>query len=158
VSGDLCDCGDSTGHHDRAGCANPTCSCRKPGPGGASEWTLEIDQLGRPILSNAAHKMHWQQAGKLRREWRDVAATLARAWRIGAQEAIGLTVWPRYPTRMVPDVDAPSPSVKGVLDGLVLAGVIPDDKPPYVASVLYLPAVVAPGEPPALIVRVAVAS
>jgi hypothetical protein len=67
---DLCDCSDSTGHHDRAGCANPTCSCRKPGPGGATEWTLVLDACGPVLVTNRAEKMHWRERSKAREVWR----------------------------------------------------------------------------------------
>lgn len=119
-------------------------------------WTLTITELGRPLLANAVAKMHPVQASRERGQWRDAAAILARAERIPALPCIAVTAQARYRTRRSPsDCDASSPSVKGVIDGLVLAGVIVDDCPPFVASVTYLSPDVGTGLPDALIVTVA---
>lgn len=151
-----CDCGDATELHDRVGCCNPDCHCRRPGPGGATEWLLTIDTCGPVFVTNASEKLHWKARQTKRAEWRDAATVLARAWRIPkGLEAIAVSCWPRQPSlRSMPDCDAPAPALKGVLDGLVIARVIDDDKPPFVASVTYLPAVVRPGATPALCVQI----
>jgi hypothetical protein len=117
-------------------------------------WTLVIDTLGRPLLTNRVHRMHPQAAGKIRREWRDHATVLARAQRIPHLTAVAVTVQARYRTRTGSDCDAPAPAVKGVIDGLVLAGVIPDDGPAWVHRVTYLACEVGTGLPDALIVTV----
>lgn len=123
--------------------------------GSKRRWTLTVDHLGRPTTTNAAHQMHHQQVSADRRRWREAGAWLARAARIPALDAISLHVWGRYPNRRsLPDPDALAPAVKGVLDGLVDAGVIPDDGPGHVAVVAYHRAQIASGEPAALIVHI----
>lgn len=151
-----CDCGHDADVHDRAGCCNPTCPCRRPGPGGATEWLLTLDMCGPVFVTNASEKMHWKARQTKRAEWRDAATVLARAWRIPkGLSSILVTCWPRLPNmRAMPDPDAPSPSLKGVLDGLVVAGIIQDDRAPFVEEVRYRPARVERGLPPALLVQI----
>jgi hypothetical protein len=119
-------------------------------------WSFTIDFLGRPLVANKAKKMHPIAESKTRAEWRDAAATLARAERIPkGLGAIRVTAQARYRTRRSPsDCDACAPSVKGVIDGLVVAGVIADDKPPFVQQVSYMACEVGTGLPDALIVTV----
>lgn len=119
------------------------------------QWTLTIDTQGRPLLANAAKKMHPIAESKARAAWRDTACVLARAGRIPPMPCIAVTAQARYKTRRSPsDCDATSPTVKGVIDGLVLARVIPDDCPPFVAWVKYLAPQVGTGLPDALVVTV----
>jgi hypothetical protein len=126
----------------------------EPGP-----WTLVLDMLGRPLTANGQHKRHPVAATRDRQPWRDCALNLALAQRIPRLERIAVTVQARYCTRRSPaDIDASAPSVKGVLDGLVLAGVIPDDCPPFVASLTYLDPLLGTGLRDALIVTVEAAS
>lgn len=122
---------------------------------GVPRWTLTLDMLGRPVLSNAVAKLPGVAQAAKRRPWRDATVVLARAERIPALPAIDLTAQARYRTRRSPsDTDACAPTVKGVLDGLVLAGIVPDDSPRHVASVTYLAPVTGTGLPDALIVTI----
>lgn len=110
------------------------------------EWVFDIDTLGRPITHNAMNQLHPTQAQARRQEWRDAATILARKHRVTACHAIDLWVQPHYPDRRSwPDTDGTSPAVKGILDGLVNAKVIPDDKPRHVRAVHYLRPVLRPG-------------
>lgn len=117
-------------------------------------WLLELDMLGRPTLTNRAHNMHHHAVSADRRRWREAGALLARAQRIPALERIAVDCWGRYPGGNLPDPDAVAPSLKGVLDGLVDAGVIPDDDGSHVAWVRYLAPVVDRSRLVALMVRV----
>lgn len=116
-----------------------------------TSYRLHVDWLGRPFLTNQAHKMHYQQAGKIRREWRDAFTIAARHARVPKLEAVEIVTWPNYGDRRgLPDIDGTAPAVKGAIDGLVAAGVISDDCAPFIASLLYLPAQVVRGAPPGL--------
>lgn len=126
---------------------------------GVPRWTLTLDMLGRPVLSNAVAKLPGVAQAAKRRPWRDATVVLARAERIPALPAIHVTAQARYRTRRSPsDTDAAAPTVKGVIDGLVVAGVVPDDGPPFVRSVTYLMPLVGTGLPDALIVHVTAAA
>lgn len=121
-------------------------------------WKIVIDTCGRPLVNNAGDKMHWAARQAARDQWRDSAAVLARAARIPHMQAIAVTCWAEYPNRSsLPDCDGIAPSLKGALDGLVVAGVIPDDRPPHVAGITYLPAVVRAGARPALVLEISAA-
>jgi crossover junction endodeoxyribonuclease RusA len=117
---------------------------------------IVIDFMGRPLLANQVHRLHFRKVAELRKGYREGAATLARAQRIGSYDAIEVTAWAEYPSRRsLPDADAIAPSVKPVIDGLVDAGVIPDDGPVYVHRVSYQAPRVVTGYSPALVVEIA---
>lgn len=60
-----------------------------------------------------------------------------------------------YPTsRSLPDADATAPSVKGVIDGLVDAGIIDDDGPTHLHAVTYEAPRVVTGCTPAVVVQI----
>lgn len=118
-------------------------------------WLLVVDSCGRPLLSNAVAKLNGFAATRERAPWKDAATVLARQQRIPRLARISVTAQARYRTRRSPsDCDAPSPALKGVLDGLVVAGVIKGDCPPFVAWVKYLSPQLGTGLPDALVVLV----
>lgn len=107
-----------------------------------ADFVLRIDWMGRALLSNKANKMHWAALGRERTAWGDAAIQAARLAHMPAQAAVAVTVRCEYPRRPLPDTDALSPTIKGILDGLVRGGFLADDTGEYVASVETLPAVV----------------
>lgn len=118
-------------------------------------WTLVVDHLGRPTTTNRAHNMHHRAVSADRKRWREAGCVLARAARIPVLERVVVECWGRYPNRKsLPDPDAVAPALKGVLDGLVDAGVIRDDSGEFVDAVTYRRPVVEAGSLPALIVLV----
>ena len=121
----------------------------------AGTWLLVADFLGRPTTTNKAHNMHHRAVSADRKRWRTAGAQLARVSRVPACEAITVACWGRYPNRSsLPDADAVAPALKGFLDGLVDAGVVPDDDGRYVHAITYRRPEVAAGQP-ALCVLVA---
>lgn len=114
------------------------------------QYELIIDMLGRPLLANS--RLHHQAKGRVVREWRRAGFVAARAAGVPRLSRVAVACWGRYPTRVLPDVDAPSPALKAVLDGVVDAGVIPDDRPPFVQSVTYYEPIHERGCRPALVV------
>ena len=117
-------------------------------------WIMVIDWLGRPRLTNADRRAHHHEVAAHRRLWREAGAQAARLARVPGLGAVEVTVQGRYPDGRLPDADACAPSVKGVIDGLVDAGVIPDDGPERVRSVTYLRARTDQAAPAALVVRI----
>lgn len=103
-------------------------------------WILDIDMLGPVPTANRVHRMHHHAVGKMRKQWRETAALLTRAVGVEPCDRIRVTAWVEdSDRRRLSDPDAPAPALKPVIDGLVDAGVIPDDGPDYVSSVTYLP-------------------
>ena len=120
-----------------------------------AEWTLTVDMLGRPTTTNAAHQWHHYKVSADRKRWRDAGSALARLAGVPQLAACELEVTARYPDRRsLPDPDGVAPAVKGVIDGIVDAGVIVDDSGLFVASITYHAPVVAPGLPAALLVTI----
>lgn len=114
-------------------------------------WTLVVDCCGRPVLSN--NRLHHYVKAQQIKPWREAGCVLARKAQVPRLRSVHIDVWGRYPNRKTPDVDAVAPTLKAVLDGIVDAGVIPDDKPPFVESITFWAPKVEAGKPPALIVR-----
>ena len=121
----------------------------------APSWLITVDMLGRPTTTNKAHNMHHRAVSADRKAWREAGRVLAVAARIPSLERIEVEAWGRYPDRRwLPDPDGIAPALKGVLDGLVDACVVPDDSGDHVAAVTYRAPVVEAGCRPALVVRV----
>jgi len=116
---------------------------------------LVIDWLGRPLVTNFANKIHWAPLGRIRTEWGDAAIQAARLVRMPNLDRAAFEFQAEYPNRRsLPDPDGIAPTAKGVIDGLVRAGFLPDDTGTHVASVTYLPPVVVAGKRPTLVVRI----
>ncbi|MGH9045868.1 MAG: hypothetical protein ACRDVW_00970 [Acidimicrobiales bacterium] len=82
--------------------------------------------------------MSWPERAALVREWRQAFAILAREAQMPALERIAVTALPiRANRRSRPDVAACYPAVKAAIDGLVDAGVVPDDDPDHVAEIRF---------------------
>lgn len=103
-----------------------------------TEPTLVVDCCGRPFTANATNRLHHRQVAKLRAEWRDATTILARAAQLPPMGRATATFQARYRTGRLSDADAIAPTAKACLDGLVRAGVLPDDTAAEVASVTYL--------------------
>ena len=99
-------------------------------------WTLEDTE--RPWTANAERRWHHQKRAAVVREARERWAWLARAERIPPLRRISVEATPlRVDRRSMPDVAACYPAVKAAIDGLVDAGVIPDDGPTNVIKVTF---------------------
>ena len=98
------------------------------------EWSIRIPM--RPFTINAERRMHHMERARHVREWRTLSATLAKRKRIPSLTAVHVHSHPHLKGRLQ-DADACHPAVKAIIDGLVDAGVIPDDDPRYVKAVTY---------------------
>jgi len=118
---------------------SPLSAMRRP-----SRWTLVFPR--RPLSLNDERKKHWSQRAKDATEWRTEAAWLAREQRIPAGGKILITV-EVWQSGRLQDVANCYPSVKAAIDGIVDAGVIPDDTPEYLDSITFVaPKRCKPGE------------
>lgn len=98
-------------------------------------WTLVHE--ARPVTLNAERAAHWRHHRQLTAEWRQAFAWLARAHHLPAMQRIAVTATPVLSDRRAQDVGACFPSVKAAVDGLVDAGVIPDDTPAHVVRLTF---------------------
>lgn len=95
------------------------------------EWTLVYPV--RPWTLNSERTWHHYKRAKYVKEWREAYCALALAQGVPAVTAIEVEATPYLSGRgRTQDVGACFPAVKAAVDGLVDAGVIPEDNPTYV--------------------------
>lgn len=93
-------------------------------------WTLVLPDS--PFTSaNSRH--HWRQRAQNTAVWRQAAHLLARQAKIppSGHITVRLDYWPKDRRRRDPDNLVPG-VLKPAVDGLVDAGIVPDDAPDYV--------------------------
>lgn len=99
-------------------------------------WTLTYH--ARPMALNGERASNRFRRAEAVREWRDAYRWLAAEERIPPLEWIHVEARPQYRTaRSLPDTAACVGSVKAAIDGLVDAGVLPDDGPELVRRVIF---------------------
>lgn len=91
----------------------------------ARTWTIELP-AGLTLL-NANERMHWAPKSAITREIRRTAWALAKQAGVPALKRAHVDVEYRPPDRRRRDVHNLYPSAKACVDGLVDAGVLPDD-------------------------------
>lgn len=95
----------------------------------------------RPLTTNAERSGNrWTRAASVK-EWREAFAWIARKERVPSMEWINVTVQPFQKRGRLQDTAACNPSAKAAIDGLVDAGVVPDDTGEYVRQITFLPCV-----------------
>ena len=100
-------------------------------PAAGRTWTIELP-AGMPLVS-LNHREHWAARNRKARGLKDAAIALARQAKIPPLERIRVTVLFDPPDRRKRDHDNLWPVAKHLTDGLVIAGVVPNDTPEYVA-------------------------
>jgi hypothetical protein len=121
----------------------------------ARSWTFAVDTCGRPLGTNKVHDLPGVARTAARQPWAVATEQIARKRKIPRMECIALTVQARYETlQWWLDIDGAAPTVKGILDGLVRAKVVPDDCYPHIAKITYLRPTLDRTQPPAMVVRV----
>lgn len=105
-------------------------------------WTLQF--VGeRPPTMNRHRMLHPHKRAQVDKHWRQEFARLASEAGMPALTSIDVTAIPLHSDRRSPqDVAACCPAVKAAVDGLVDAGVIPDDDGRYFHSLRFLPPVI----------------
>lgn len=83
---------------------------------------------------NTERRHHWSWRHRRAREWRDAAFWYARAHRLGPLGPAVVTVSLPVPDGRRRDPSNWMPAVKAIVDGLVAAGVWPDDTPDWVTT------------------------
>jgi crossover junction endodeoxyribonuclease RusA len=102
-------------------------------------YRLEFNQ--RPWTTNAERKGNRWERAELVKVWRSAFQILAKSERIPPMTWMSVTVEPHQKGGRLQDVGACHPSVKAAIDGIVDAGVLPDDSSQYLRSLIYLPPV-----------------
>lgn len=95
-------------------------------------WAFHLNYEKNPIPGNkASGRSHWSHTHKAVSAVRDLAFTLARSARIPAQPRIRVRLDWEVTDRRVRDEDNLVPCMKALVDGIRIAGVIPDDHKRY---------------------------
>lgn len=103
-------------------------------------WNLEYQ--ARPITMNWIYgRANRAQRNNANKEWRDAFMWLAVEQKIPPLERIQILAWPMLRDRRIQDVGACFPAIKAAIDGLVDAGVVPEDEPRYVTMIAMGPPV-----------------
>lgn len=80
----------------------------------------------RPPL-NMNQRLHWATERRLKRQVKDLTCWLAKAARLGPYERIAVELHWQPAVRRSRDGDNQYSTIKAAVDGLVLAGVVPQD-------------------------------
>jgi crossover junction endodeoxyribonuclease RusA len=99
-----------------------------------------ITHPARPWVMNTERTKHWTWRHENTDEWREAFGWLARSRRIPPLAWAKFTVQASFRLGVLPDPVAEYPAYKAAVDGLVDAGVLPDDNGTYVHAVTFLPA------------------
>jgi hypothetical protein len=100
-------------------------------------WILTYSQ--KPLTTNAERKGNrWERADHVR-HWRETFGWLARKHKVPRMRWISVIAQPSQKRGRLQDTAACNPSVKAAIDGLVDAGVVPDDSGEYVRDITFLP-------------------
>ena len=100
-------------------------------------YRLELAQ--RPWTTNGERAGNRWQRAELVKTWRSAFHILAKSEQMPEMEWISVTVEPHQKGGRLQDVGACNPAVKAAIDGIVDAGVLPDDSSQYVKSLIFLP-------------------
>lgn len=100
-------------------------------------YRLEFAQ--RPWTTNAERAGNRWERADLVKTWRSAFHVLAKSEQMPEMEWITVTVEPHQKGGRLQDVGACNPAVKAAVDGIVDAGVLPDDSPQYMKSLVFLP-------------------
>ena len=95
----------------------------------------------RPWTSNAERRWHHMERAAKTRDTREAFGWMAKSQHVPALAAIEVYATPlAKDRRWRQDVGACFPAVKAAIDGLVDAGVLPDDNPQFVRALTFYPA------------------
>ena len=99
--------------------------------------TYELTIAGQLWTVNAERNRHWAWRSTRAKQWRTDAFYTARAARIPPMDACTIVVRVEQAKGRLADPEAHSPPFKACLDGIVDAGVLPDDTGEYVREVTF---------------------
>jgi hypothetical protein len=100
-------------------------------------YRLELEM--RPWTTNAERAGNRWERATLVKSWRTAFELLAKSEQIPPMAWISVTVEPHQKGGRLQDVGACNPAVKAAIDGIVDAGVLPDDSSQFVRSLIFLP-------------------
>jgi crossover junction endodeoxyribonuclease RusA len=103
------------------------------------EFRLEFEQ--RPWTTNTERTWNRYKRAEIVKVWRGAFFWLAKQQKIPPMKWITVSAEPHQKMGVLQDVASCNPAVKSAIDGLVDAGVLPDDSSEYMRSLTFLPPV-----------------
>ena len=97
------------------------------------EWVIEYNE--RPWTHNAERRMNMYAMRKLTKQWRTDFCLLAQYQKIPRLLSARICVIPYQARGKLQDVAACSPAAKAAIDGIVDAGVLPDDSSKFLTGI-----------------------
>lgn len=101
------------------------------------DWILSFPK--KPLNTNAERRGNRFGRADHVKEWRGAFYWLAKKEKIPRMKWINVTAQPFQARGRLADTAACNPSVKAAIDGLVDAGIVPDDTGEYVRKITFLP-------------------
>lgn len=105
----------------------------------AEQLVYRLELPLRPWTTNAERAGNRWERATLTKSWRSAFELLAKSEKIPPMAWVSVTVEPHQKGGRLQDVGACNPAVKAAIDGIVDAGVLPDDSSQYVRSLIFLP-------------------
>lgn len=105
----------------------------------SEQLVYRLEYTERPWTTNFERKGNRWERAELVKEWRSAFHVLALKEKIPKMSWMSVTVEPHSKASRSQDVGACHPAVKAAIDGIVDAGVLVDDSPEYLRSLIYLP-------------------
>jgi crossover junction endodeoxyribonuclease RusA len=93
----------------------------------------------KPITTNAERAGNRWNRAEHTKEWRTAFTWIARKQKIPVMKWVNVTAQPFQKRGRLQDTAACNPSVKAAIDGLVDAGMVPDDSGEFVRMITFLP-------------------
>lgn len=97
-----------------------------------STWVLELPYVKPPLSAN--YRQHWRQRHSLEQNVQNAVIVIARQASIPALGRCRVQLHYRPTSNRRRDTDNVVPTLKPVCDGLVRAGVVPDDTPEFMSK------------------------
>lgn len=98
----------------------------------AKPYEIQLPWMAPPM--NLNHRMHWRRKAALTRAVRDTTHVLVKAAKIKPCPRVDVTLHYQPRDRRVRDEENPTPTYKAICDGIVDAGVVPDDSPEFMVK------------------------
>lgn len=93
------------------------------------EFTIPVTETQwREYHLSANQRLYHKERNKKTQWWRQIAAIHCRNLRIPAMQQARIEIWFRFPNNFRREVANLQPTSKAIVDGLIDAGLLPDDR------------------------------
>lgn len=115
-------------------------------------YRIDLPWTRPPLHEN--QRLHWAAEARIKRDVRNTGAWLTKAANIPATEYCQVTLYWAPGDHRIRDEENPTPTSKYLCDGIVDAGIVPDDAPRWMKK--HMPVILPPPEPAGMWLEVTV--